>query len=77
MCAEELLLTPQTVEWAKKVQLIGVNFNSERWNLNSTDRELARDYGKFIPLYLRILFFAVADVSNADAAEAAWLQLGT
>lgn len=61
------------------MQLIGVNFNSERWNLNedSTDGQLARDYGKFIPLYLRILFFAVADVSNADAAEAVWLQLRT
>lgn len=59
------------------MQLVGVNFNSERWNLNSTDGQLARGYGKFIPLHLRILFSAVADVSNADAAEAVWLQLGT
>lgn len=78
-CAEELLLTPQTVEWAKKVLLIGVSFYSERWNLmeDSKDGQLARDYGKVIPLYLRILFFAVADLSNADAAESVWLQLGT
>lgn len=78
-CGEDLLLTPQTIEWAQDVQLMGVNLNSERWNLNedSADGQLALMYGKFIPLYLRILFFACADMSNADAAEAVWIQLGT
>lgn len=77
-CQVDLLLTPRTVEWAKDLQILGVNFNSERWNLDegSADGELALRFNKFMPFYLRILFFAVADLSDADAAEAVWHRLG-
>lgn len=77
-CQGDLLLTPRMVKWAKDLLILGVNFNSERWNLDegSADGELALKFNRFMPFYLRLLFFAVADLSDADAAEAVWHRLG-
>lgn len=69
-----------TLQWAKKLKLIGVNFNSERWSLNESgsDGSMARHPGGALsPLHLRILFFALADLNDADAAETVWSDLGT
>lgn len=64
--------------WAQQLVLLGVNFNSERWSLSeefSNGVLACLPRGRMIPLHLRILFFALADLSDADAAEAVWNML--
>lgn len=70
--SEGPLFDEATVEWAKQLRLIGVNFNSERWSLDASpfDKEMAGfPSGNLIPLHLRVLFFALADFSDANAAN--------
>lgn len=59
-------------EWVKGLSVIGVNFNSSRWGLSPLDRSTA-EHGLFNPLYLRILFFAKADLASSDSSRA-WKQ---
>lgn len=74
------VFTEATVKWLGELVVLGLNFNSERWQLveSGGDGELARfSGGKFIPLHLRILFFAAADLSDAGAADEQWQRLVT
>lgn len=59
--------------------MLGLNFISVRWPLLApySDGELACFPGRrMIPVHLRILFFALADVSDANAAESVWKAMG-
>jgi len=60
--------------WVKRLCVVGVNFNSKAWSLNGTDRELFK-YGKFVPLYLRILFFVMGDL-QASTSASTWTRIG-
>lgn len=60
-------------EWVKRLCVVGVNFNGSRWGLGPLDRSTA-DSGLFNPLYLRILFFAKADLASSDSPRD-WRQL--
>ncbi|KAK1861735.1 hypothetical protein I4F81_004315 [Pyropia yezoensis] len=59
--------------WVKMLRIVGINFNSSRWGLGADDRDLM-SYGVFIPLYLRMLFFNMADLSE-DSSSEQWQQL--
>lgn len=59
--------------WVKTLHIVGINFNSSRWGLGAEDRGLM-SYGVFIPLYLRMLFFKMADLTE-DSSSEQWQQL--
>ncbi|KAK1864087.1 hypothetical protein I4F81_006637 [Pyropia yezoensis] len=59
--------------WVKTLHIVGMNFYSSRWGLGAEDRGLM-SYGVFIPLYLRMLFFKMADLTE-DSSSEQWQQL--
>lgn len=59
--------------WVQTLRIVGINFNSSRWGLGAEDRGLM-SYGVFIPLYLRMLFFEMADLTEESSSEQ-WQQL--
>lgn len=57
----------------KTLRIVGINFNSSRWGSAAVDRGVM-SYGVFIPLYLRMLFFKMADLTE-DSSSDQWQQL--
>jgi len=71
-------LDAATCQWATHLQVLGLTFNNERWNLMSTDLDglIAHLHlCSLVPLYLRILFFATAPLHDLDRAHAVWTTL--
>jgi len=74
----ETRLDDSTLEWSTRLQVLGLTFNNERWNLESTglDGMIAHlPLCRMVPLQLRILFFAAVPLHDVNRAYAVWKDL--